>query len=128
MFSNQDVTELGHVLLAQFVAVLGLALACLAILGSDYAKSCLMGGMVSLLPTWLFAWLLFYDQGSPIPAEAFVRAFFRSEGLKLLLAAGLFLLFVQYFHPIWWVCLLSCLCTQLSLSVAPILWGEGQAV
>lgn len=58
--------------------------------------SALLGGAVSILPTSVFAMMLFYRQGAR-RAKDIVNNFYRGEALKFLLSIGLFLLVFRYF-------------------------------
>lgn len=69
---------------------IGFALS-LKVISLEISRSILLGGSVAMAPSLCFAWLVFKYQGASQNQRA-VSTFYRAEGFKFILTAGLFIL------------------------------------
>jgi ATP synthase protein I len=78
-----------HLLIAQLIISLLLALGMLLFFGKKEATSAILGGMVAIIPSALFAKKLFQYQGARA-ARQIVKGFYFGEALKILSTIALF--------------------------------------
>jgi len=84
------------------------------------ARSAFLAGVVSILPSVLFAWKLFYYRGAR-SAKKIVNSFYKGEALKLLFAVFLFSLVFRFFTINPLVFFMTFIAVQLTMWIAPLL-------
>jgi len=88
--------------IASKIVFFQLTVTCMAaLLASIYSYvaglSILLGGMVSILPSGLFAYIVFRTAGAQ-KSRSVVRSFYAGESIKFLLTLALFLLVFKYIN------------------------------
>jgi ATP synthase protein I len=87
--------------------------------GIHLAASVLSGGLLWLVPNWVFAWVwLGYFKASA--ASRLVTLFYVAEVIKLVLIGLLFVFMLKYLHPSMVGCLIGMVCAQIAAWLAPI--------
>lgn len=113
-------SQINRWFLVQFLAVIVATLVALLLQGLFIAQSVFLGGLLCMLPQWLFArlWLAYYKASE---APKIIKMFYIGEVLKLLLTAALFLLILRYvpINPI--ACLIGFVVAQVAFWVAPLI-------
>ncbi|WP_238583832.1 ATP synthase subunit I [Legionella brunensis] len=89
MKDKRGISGVRRLLLAQLVISLLIALGLLLILSEKEALSALLGGLVAIAPSALFAQKLFRYQGARA-ARQIVKGFYLGEALKLVSTIALF--------------------------------------
>ncbi len=115
-------TQINRWFLVQTLAIIIATIGCLWLQGSFFARSIFIGGLLCMLPQWLFArlWLAYYKASA---APKIVKMFYIGEVLKLLLTVSLFLLTFHFIsiNPI--ACLSGFMIAQVAFWMAPLLIG-----
>lgn len=106
-------------ILAILVATIGFGL----LKGTFFAKSIFFGGVLCLLPQWIFArlWLSSYRASA---AHRLARMFYVGEVIKLLLTGFLFVLLLKYVPIHIVTCLIGFMIAQVSFWIAPFVWSK----
>ncbi|MCX7115173.1 MAG: ATP synthase subunit I [Gammaproteobacteria bacterium] len=115
----QNKRELITILVIQ--ALVALMLIIVVRYGFDHHAACsaVYGTGISILPTWVFALILFRYQGASM-AKHTVHNMYVAEGVKMATGALLFGAVIGWGQPNWSVVFVSYLLTQLSLCIAPL--------
>lgn len=86
-----------RLLMAQFVISLTIALGLLFTRGQMAASSAMLGGLVAIIPSAIFAKKLFQHQGARA-ARQIVKSFYIGEALKISISVVLFALIFKFFQ------------------------------
>lgn len=107
--------------LVQALAIVLAAISFLLFQGLFFAKSVFLGGLLCLLPQWVFAqlWLAYYKASA---APKLVTMFYVGEVIKLLLTGVLFVLLFKYVSIDAIRCLIGFMIAQVTFWMAPLLW------
>lgn len=97
MKNNRALDVVTPLLILQFILTAVIALLLLCLYGSREATSALLGGLVALLPSALFAKKLFAHQGARA-AKQIVRNFYLGEALKIMTSVALFALVFLFYE------------------------------
>jgi ATP synthase protein I len=124
VLGQQDKQEIRCTLLSQWLAAAFIAVVILIFAGQSAALSSVYGGIVSIIPTLIFARMLFRFQGAR-QAQRIVRSLYVGEGLKLLVTALLFGLVIHYLQPVWWAFFVSFILVHFSLCISPLFCVRG---
>ncbi len=81
--------------LVQSAVVFILAVIFFMTIGTVAAMSCVLGGLVCILPSQLFAWLYFRYRGAH-SAQQIVGAFYRGEAVKIFITVALFIIVFKH--------------------------------
>lgn len=96
MKKNQAKQNINKLLIAQSILVILIALTVLLIKGKNDSISALLGGLVAILPSLLFARKLFRHSGARAAREI-VKGFYIGEALKIVSSIALFaIVFIFY--------------------------------
>jgi ATP synthase protein I len=88
------------------------------------ARSALLGGLVSIVPTAYFATTLFKHQGARA-ARQIVNSFYKGEALKIALTVILFALVFKFINIIPLVFLSVYIMVQMVFWFAPLIFSNG---
>lgn len=124
MFGRQDKQEIKCTLLSQWLIATLITIVIWIWAGRSAALSSVYGAIVSIIPTLIFARMLFRFQGAR-QARHIVRSLYVGEGLKLLCTALLFGLIIHYVKPLWWAFFVSYILVHFSLCIAPLFCVRG---
>lgn len=124
MLGQQDKREICCMLVSQWLVATVFSLIMLILVGKAAALSAVLGAVVSILPTAVFACVLFRYQGAR-QARRIVRSLYVGEGLKLLLTALLFGGAIYFLSPIWWAFFVSFILVHMTLCIAPLFCVHG---
>lgn len=124
MLGQQDKQEIWCALLSQWLAAAFITIVILILAGKSAALSSMYGAIVSIIPTLIFARMLFRFQGAR-QARRIIRSLYVGEGLKLLCTALLFGLVIRYLQPVWWALFVSFILVHFSLCIAPLFCVRG---
>jgi len=97
----------------------------LVVSGAQMALSCVLGGLVSALPSACFARILFRYQGAR-SARLIVNSFYKGEAIKIGLSIALFALVFAFANIIPWAFFTVYLVVQLLLWFAPLIFVHKQ--
>lgn len=120
MLARQHKRELWQLLGVQLLVAGSVVLGFRYLINATAALSAGYGAAISILPTWLFAGILFRYQGAS-KAQKIVRQLYLGEGIKLFVSAGMFGVVIALTKPCWWVLFVSFIVTQLGLALASLL-------
>lgn len=90
--------------------------------GPELAVAIGCGALVSVLPSLVFAKLLFRHQGAR-KAREIVHAFYVGEALKIGLTLFLVAGVMFWVHPVWWAFFMGFALTQLSSFFSPAVYS-----
>ena len=121
VLGQQNRREISRMLYSQWLAAFIFVVLFWILFSKVVAISFLSGSLVSILPTWMFAKVLFRYQGAS-KARLIVQRMYVGEAMKMLFTALLFLVVIFLIHPIWWACFTGFLLAQISLCIAPLFW------
>lgn len=109
--------------LVQLLAILLAMVVFLLLKGHFFAHSVFLGGLLCLVPQWLFArvWLAYYKASA---APKLIRMFYVGEVFKLLLTGCLFVLMLKYVAMTTIGCLIGFIIAQLAFWLAPLIWPQ----
>jgi len=110
------------VLQASVAIIFALIMAALSGVASAFAV--LVGAIIYLLPTWVFATVLMRKRGAHA-AKQIVAAFYWGEALKLVITIGLFLVAINFFAAYFPLLLITYIVMQLLHWLAPIIVKTG---
>lgn len=119
MLGQKNRHEVQCVLRFQCLAAAIVPILILLIANKAAACSALYGALVSVVPTWVFALMLFRYQGAR-QAQRIIRSLYVGEGMKLLLTAFLFGAVIYFLKPIWWAFFAGFFLVYMSLCFAPL--------
>ena len=112
--------------ITQLVLTLLLATANLVFIGHVAAVSALLGGAVSIVPSALFAAMLFRHQGARA-AKKIVHSFYKGEAMKLATTVLMFALVFKYFIITPLVFFVVYIVAQMVIWFAPIIFDNSRA-
>jgi len=119
-------SQINRWFLVQFLAIIIATISFLWLQGPFFAQSIFLGGLLCMLPQWLFArlWLAYYKASA---APKIIRMFYVGEVIKLLLTSCLFVLTLIYIpiNPI--ACLSGFMIAQVAFWMAPLLLPQKTA-
>ena len=121
MLSAQSKQELRWMMRLQWMFVALLSGLTWMIFNRELAVDLACGGLVSLLPSLLFAKLLFQHQGAR-KAKQIVHGFYVGEALKMGLTLLLFAGVMLWVHPTWWAFFMGFVVTQLGWFISPCVY------
>ncbi len=109
-----------YFLALQQAAVLCIAAVVVCFLGLKAGFSCVVGGMVSVLPNAYFAKMLFKHHGARA-ARQIVNSVYKGEAMKLLLTVTLFALVFRYVSVNPLIFFASYIAVQMMVWFAPLM-------
>lgn len=93
------------------------------LLGSKAALGAFLGGAIAALLSLYFA-IKTFDRRRGSDPEAVVRAFYRAEALKLVMATGLFVLVAVFLADVWLPLITTFVASQAVYGFA-LIWKSG---
>lgn len=119
MLGQQNKVEVRCMYVTQWLVSAVIVLLMLMFVSRAAALSVFYGATVSLLPSALFGIMVFRHQGAQ-KLKKILSSVYLGEGLKLLLAAGLFGMYLETCRPIWPLFFAGFLCVHASFCLAPL--------
>lgn len=125
MNNSQGTQGAARLFRVQSVVMLVMATVVMLFADARAAKSLILGGLVSMLPTAYFAWRMFSIRGSSA-AQNIVGRFYKGEVIKILLTVGLFSLVFKYLSVTPLFFFTGFVVAQLCFWFAPLIFNHKQ--